>query len=164
MTKKQNKNNQSQSIIKQTQIEKTEEMWNLEREISAIQEKLFKARNQKAELDKSKKEQEKYLAKLQADEQKQQEELRKLEKEGFEIREAIRVIEELKLTENTESANAEILSLIQSDSNGKNIHSDNDDKTLAIATRYKLNDVVLYTDDKNLRNKAVAIGIKIGEK
>lgn len=84
----------------------------------------------------------------------------RLEREAAEIRAAIRKIEELKLAQHTESANPQILALMGEKADGQNRNGQNDQEILAVAARYKLNDVVLYTEDKNLKNHATAAGIK----
>lgn len=140
--------------------EKSPEMLALEQEISELNNQLFSIRNKKAELEKEKKEAEKIFRQKEQAKEKQQVEVEKIKKSAFEIREAIRTIDELKLAEKSEIAKESLLALLQSDKADQNINGANDNKTLAVAVRYKLNDVVLYTEDKNLRNKASAIGIK----
>jgi len=66
----------------------------------------------------------------------------------------------LKLAQHTESANPQILALMGEKADGQNRNGQNDQEILAVAARYKLNDVVLYTEDKNLKNHATAVGIK----
>lgn len=83
-----------------------------------------------------------------------------MEREAAEIRAAIRKIEELKLARHTESAEPEILALMGAKADGQNRNGQNDQAILAVAARYKLNDIVLYTEDKNLKNHATAVGIK----
>ena len=89
-----------------------------------------------------------------------EESVERLEREAAEIRAAIRKIEELKLARHTESAEPEILALMGAKADGQNRNGQNDQAILAVAARYKLNDVVLYTKDKNLKNHATAVGIK----
>ena len=84
----------------------------------------------------------------------------RLEREAFEIREAIRQIEELKLADDSAIAHPKIVQLMGVDTRKQNRNSENDQAILAVAARYKLNDVLLYSEDKNLKNQAVAIGIQ----
>ena len=102
------------------------------------------------------------LKRQQAEKEKIQaeESVERLEREAAEIRAAIRKIEELKLARHTESAEPEILALMGAEADGQNRNGQNDQAILAVAARYKLNDVVLYTKDKNLKNHATAVGIK----
>ncbi len=95
------------------------------------------------------------LSKYHAEKDILEDNIRKLEKESFDIREATRLIEELSLNENIENANESILKMIVSNNKVA------DDEILAIAVRYKLNDVVLCTNDKILQNKAKGLGINI---
>ena len=102
------------------------------------------------------------LKRQQAEKEKIQAEksVERLEREAAEIRAAIRKIEELKLAQHTESAELGILALMGTKADGQNRNGQNDQTILAVAARYKLNDVVLYTEDKNLKNHATAVGIK----
>lgn len=81
--------------------------------------------------------------------------LEKLTDNSYRIREASRKIEELKLADHLKAENPEIFSMIVEQNNQVA-----DDKILAVAASYKLNDVILYTEDRNLRIKATSIGIK----
>jgi len=53
-----------------------------------------------------------------------------------------------------------VMALMGEKADGQNRNGQNDQEILAVAARYKLNDVVLYTEDKNLKNHATAVGIK----
>jgi rRNA-processing protein FCF1 len=75
---------------------------------------------------------------------------------GYKIREALRKIEELKLAEHLQSESPAILAMVVEQE--KLVA---DDKILSVAARYKFNDVLLYTEDRNLKSKAISIGIKI---
>jgi len=102
------------------------------------------------------------LKRQQAEKEKIQAEksVEQLEREAAEIRAAIRKIEELKLARHTESAEPEILALMGAKADWQNRNGQNDQAILAVAARYKLNDIVLYTEDKNLKNHATDVGIK----
>lgn len=75
----------------------------------------------------------------------------KLNNEGFEIREAVRKIEELALPKHSEQSNDEILALLSGNEQNTPKNSQNDNVILAVALRHKLNEVMLYSDDKNLK-------------
>jgi rRNA-processing protein FCF1 len=109
----------------------------------------------KIDLDKQKQASEKDWKKAEGDQARIIHEIRKLKEKGYKIREASRKIEELKLAEHLKAENPEILRLVVE----KEI-SVADDKILAVAAQYKLNDVLLFTEDRDLRSKAISIGIK----
>jgi rRNA-processing protein FCF1 len=109
----------------------------------------------KIDLDKQKQASEKDLKKAESEQTKVNHEVRKLKENGYKIREASRKIEELKLAEHLKEENREILNLVV----GGELPVA-DDKILAVAAQYKLNDVLLFTEDKGLRSKAISIGIK----
>ncbi len=142
--------------------EKSPEVLALEQEIERLKSKLFEKRNEKAGLDKQKQAVERELKNIQSKQDQQHKKINELEKSAFEVRNAIRVIGELDLTKQCGEVDPEILDLIQLDycDNKKMINSQNDEQILAIAAFYKLNDLILYTEDKNLKNKANKIGIK----
>lgn len=148
--------NQSQEVKK----EKSPEMLELEKEIEQLKNNLFTLRNEKAMFDKQKSEIERELKKVRAEKEQQDQKIAKLNKSAFEVREAVRKIDELNLATYSESANQEILKAIQVKSSITQVNSQNDDQILAVAARYKLNDLIFYTADKNLKNKAIAIGVK----
>lgn len=102
---------------------------------------------------------------IQAAQETAQKELDKLNNEGFEIREAVRKIEELALSKHSEQSKDEILALLGGNEQNTPKNSQNDNAILAVALRHKLSEVVLYTEDKNLKNKAVSYGIHtVGDK
>ena len=146
--KNKNKQKQQNQISGQTKpaVGKSPEMLALENRRDELNAKILQVQNQKNELEKEK---------IQAVKS-----VERLEREAAEIRAAIRKIEELKLAQHTESANPQILALMGEKADGQNRNGQNDQEILAVAARYKLNDVVLYTEDKNLKNHATAAGIK----
>lgn len=157
---KQNRQNQIPSQVKPP-IEKSPEMLVLEQKIAELADKKQTFQNRKSKLEKEKRFAETELSKAEKEQEQADKELNRLQQEAFEIREAIRKIGELKLAENTEEAQTEILSiLLGSKTNNQAKNSQNDDAILAVAARYKMNDVLLYSEDKNLKNKATSIGIK----
>lgn len=111
-------------------------------------------------LNKQKQQAEKSAKQADTEQETAQKEFNKLELEGFEIREAVRKIEELALSKYSEQANGDILALLGVDEQNTPKNSQNDNAILAVALRHKLNEVVLYSDDKNLKNKAIAYGIQ----
>lgn len=146
--KNKNKQKQQNQISGQTKpaVGKSPEMLALENRRDELNAQILQVQNQKNELEKEK---------IQAIKS-----VERLEREAAEIRAAIRKIEELKLAQHTESANPQILALMGEKADGQNRNGQNDQEILAVAARYKLNDVVLYTEDKNLKNHATAAGIK----
>lgn len=140
-------------------VEKSPEIVALEQHRNELSAQILQIQNQKVKLEKEKRELE--AKRLQAEKEKSQaeKEVERFKREAFEIREAVRLIEELSLSQHTESANPKILALMDAKTDGKNRNGQNDQSILAVATRYKLNDTVLYTEDRNLKNYAVAIGI-----
>lgn len=146
--KNKNKQKQQNQISGQTKpaVEKSPQRLALEKQCNELNVQILQVQNQKARLEKEK---------IQAEKN-----VERLEREAAEIREAIRKIEELKLARHTESAEPEILALMGAEADGQNRNGQNDQAILAVAARYKLNDVVLYTEDKNLKNHATAAGIK----
>ena len=146
--KNKNKQKQQNQISGQTKpaVGKSPEMLALENRRDELNAQILQVQNQKNELEKEK---------IQAVKS-----VERLEREAAEIRAAIRKIEELKLAQHTESANPQILALMGEKADGQNRNGQNDQEILAVAARYKLNDVVLYTEDKNLKNHATAVGIK----
>ena len=146
--KNKNKQKQQNQISGQTKpaVEKSPHRLALEKQCNELNVQILQVQNQKARLEKEK---------IQAEKN-----VERLEREAAEIREAIRKIEELKLARHTESAEPEILALMGAEADGQNRNGQNDQAILAVAARYKLNDVVLYTKDKNLKNHATAVGIK----
>lgn len=146
--KNKNKQKQQNQISGQTKpaVEKSPQRLALEKQCNELNVQILQVQNQKARLEKEK---------IQAEKN-----VERLEREAAEIREAIRKIEELKLARHTESAELEILALMGAEADGQNRNGQNDQAILAVAARYKLNDIVLYTEDKNLKNHATAVGIK----
>lgn len=146
--KNKNKQKQQNQISGQTKpaVEKSPQRLALEKQCNELNVQILQVQNQKARLEKEK---------IQAEKN-----VERLEQEAAEIREAIRKIEELKLARHTESAEPEILALMGAEADGQNRNGQNDQAILAVAARYKLNDIVLYTEDKNLKNHATAVGIK----
>ena len=146
--KNKNKQKQQNQISGQTKpaVEKSPQRLALEKQCNDLNVQILQVQNQKARLEKEK---------IQAEKN-----VERLEREAAEIREAIRKIEELKLARHTESAEPEILALMGAEADGQNRNGQNDQAILAVAARYKLNDIVLYTEDKNLKNHATAVGIK----
>ena len=146
--KNKNKQKQQNQISGQTKpaVEKSPQRLALEKQCNELNVQILQVQNQKARLEKEK---------IQAEKN-----VERLEREAAEIREAIRKIEELKLARHTESAEPEILAIMGAEADGQNRNGQNDQAILAVAARYKLNDIVLYTEDKNLKNHATAVGIK----
>lgn len=156
---KQNRQNQTQ-VPKKIPVEKTPEMLALERKIAELADKKRNAQNRKSELEKEKRLAETELNKAEKEWEQADNKLKRRQQEAFEIRNAVRKIDELKLAEHTEDARTEILSILTGKTGDQVKNNQNDDAILAVAARYKLNDVLLYSEDKNLKNKAAAIGIK----
>lgn len=169
---KKNKQKQNASLHSNAQpkqnppkVEKSPEILALERKISELANKKRELENQKADLNKQKQQAEKSAKLADTEQETAQKELDKLNNEGFEIREAVRKIEELALSKHSEQSNDEILALLSGNEQNTPKNSQNDNAILAVALRHKLNEVVLYSDDKNLKNKAMAYGIRtIGDK
>lgn len=159
---KQNANLHSNSQPKQNppKAEKSPEILALERKISELANKKRELENQKSDLNRQKQQAEKSAKQADNEHETAQKELDKLNNEGFEIREAVRNIEELALAQYSEQANGDILALLGVNEQNTPKNSQNDNEILAVALRHKLADVVLYSDDKNLKNKATAYGIK----
>lgn len=161
---KKNKNKQKpqNQTVKQSKpaVEKSPEIVTLEQQRTELSAQILKIQNQKAKLEKEKRELEAKRQQAGKEKSQAEKEVERFKREAFEIREAVRRIEELTLSQHTESANPKILALINAKTDGKNRNGQNDQSILAVAARYKLNDVVLYTEDKNLKNHAVAIGIQ----
>lgn len=160
--KNKNKQKQQNQIDGQAKpaVEKSPARLALEKQRDELNAQILQVQNQKARLEKEKRDLD--LKRQQAEKEKIQAEksVERLEREAAEIRAAIRKIEELKLAQHTESANPQILALMGEKADGQNRNGQNDQEILAVAARYKLNDVVLYTEDKNLKNHATAAGIK----
>ena len=160
--KNKNKQKQQNQIDGQAKpaVEKSPARLALEKQRDELNAQILQVQNQKARLEKEKRDLD--LKRQQAEKEKIQAEksVERLEREAAEIRAAIRKIEELKLARHTESAEPEILALMGAEADGQNRNGQNDQAILAVAARYKLNDVVLYTKDKNLKNHATAVGIK----
>ena len=142
---KQKQQNQINGQVKSA-VEKSPATLALEKQRDELNAQILQVQNQKSKWEKEK---------IQAEKN-----VERLEREAAEIREAIRKIEELKLARHTESAEPEILALMGAEADGQNRNGQNDQAILAVAARYKLNDIVLYTEDKNLKNHATAVGIK----
>lgn len=142
---KQKQQNQINGQVKSA-VEKSPATLALEKQRDELNAQILQVQNQKSKWEKEK---------IQAEKN-----VERLEREAAEIREAIRKIEELKLARHTESAEPEILALMGAKADGQNRNGQNDQAILAVAARYKLNDIVLYTEDKNLKNHATAVGIK----
>ena len=160
--KNKNKQKQQNQISGQTKpaVGKSPEMLALENRRDELNAQILQVQNQKNELEKEKRDLD--LKRQQAEKEKIQAEksVEQLEREAAEIRAAIRKIEELKLARHTESAEPEILALMGAKADWQNRNGQNDQAILAVAARYKLNDIVLYTEDKNLKNHATDVGIK----
>ena len=133
----------------------------IEQKITELTQKKILLEAQKSELNNKKSHAESNMRETEKKQLETTRVLENLEAEAYEIREAIRNIENLKLATNIESARDEILSLISKGTQSNFKNSQNDDELLAVALSYKLNDVVLYTKDKNLKNKATAFGIVV---
>ncbi|QEY26363.1 PIN domain-containing protein [Neisseria zalophi] len=136
------------------------EISKLEHEISSLQNKIAMLKIEKNNFNKKKQDAENKQKKLLKDKNQQQQHIDSLNKKAAEIREAIRKIDELKLATHTENSNSELLTILQQSNTMKTPNGENDDKTLAVAVRYKLNDLIFYTNDKNLKNKATSVGVK----
>lgn len=161
--KNKQKNKQTNPRPHQPQMvkkDKSPEMLELEKEIEQLKSDLLKQRNEKADLDRQKQIRERELKTLQTELVQQKQKITDLEKSAFEVREAVRKIGELNLFEFTETADEDLLVLVQAGNKPKTQNEGNDDKALAVAARYKLNDLIFYTEDKNLKNKATSMGIK----
>ena len=163
MAKKNNNNQKQQNQIDgqaKPAVEKSPERLALEKQRDELNAQILQVQNQKSKWEKEKRDLD--LKRQQAEKEKIQAEksVERLEREAAEIRAAIRKIEELKLARHTESAEPEILALMGAKADGQNRNGQNDQTILAVAARYKLNDVVFYTEDKNLKNHATAVGIK----
>ena len=164
---KQNSNTNLNSQIPQSQpkLEKSPEILALERKISELANQKRKLENQKSTLNKQKQQAEKSAKQADTEQETAQKELDKLRNEGFEIREAVRKIEELALSKHSEQSKDEILALLGGNEQNTPKNSQNDNAILAVALCHKLSEVVLYTEDKNLKNKAVSYGIHtVGDK
>lgn len=160
--KNKNKQKQQNQINGQAKpaVEKSPVRLALEKQHDELNAQILQVQNQKARLEKEKHDLD--LKRQQAEKEKNQAEqsVEQSEQKAAEIRAAIRKIEELKLARHTESAEPEILALMGAEADGQNRNGQNDQAILAVAARYKLNDIVLYTEDKNLKNHATAVGIK----
>lgn len=144
-----------------SKLEKSPEMLAIEQKITDLTQKKTQLEVQKSELNNKKSHAESNMRETEKNQQEAIRLLADLEDDAYEIREAIRNIEKLKLANNIESARDEILYLISKGTQITYKNSQNDDELLAVALSYKLNDVVLYTKDKNLKNKATAFGIVV---
>lgn len=156
--KNKNKQKQQNQISGQTKpaVEKSPQRLALEKQRDELKAQILQVQNQKDRLEKEKRD----LQLVEKEKIQAEKNVERLEREAAEIREAIRKIEELKLARHTESAEPEILALMGAEADGQNRNGQNDQAILAVAARYKLNDIVLYTEDKNLKNHATAVGIK----
>lgn len=123
-------------------------------QLSEAEVKVLK--NEKNILEKQKQTIEKDWIKAENNQAKLRQDIDQLKEKGYKIREALRKIEELKLAEHLQSEIPAILAMVVEQEK-----SVADDKILSVAARYKLNDIVLYTEDRNLKSKAISIGIKI---
>ena len=146
---------------KDSKLEKSPEVLAIEQKITELTQRKKQLEVQKSELNNKKSHAESNMRKTEKNQLETTRVLEGLEAEAYEIREAIRNIENLKLATNIESARDEILSLISKGTQSNFKNSQNDDELLAVALSYKLNDVTLYTKDKNLKNKATALGIVV---
>ncbi|WML88731.1 PIN domain-containing protein [Thiothrix subterranea] len=162
MNEAKNKLDQVQPTVEAEQ----QKMGELTRNIIAINTKLLERdqlseaeikvlKNEKTVLEKQKQTIEKDWIKAENNQTKLSQDIDQLKEKGYKIREALRKIEELKLAEHSQSESPAILAMVVEQE--KMVA---DDKILSIAARYKLNDVVLYTEDRNLKSKATSIGIK----
>lgn len=160
--KNKNKQKQQNQISGQTKpaVEKSPQRLALEKQCNELNVQILQVQNQKARLEKEKRNLDLKRQSVEKEKIQAEKNVERLEREAAEIREAIRKIEELKLARHTESAEPEILALMGAEADGQNRNGQNDQEILAVAARYKLNDVVLYTEDKNLKNHATAAGIK----
>ena len=160
--KNKNKQKQQNQISGQTKpaVEKSPQRLALEKQCNELNVQILQVQNQKARLEKEKRNLDLKRQSVEKEKIQAEKNVERLEREAAEIREAIRKIEELKLARHTESAEPEILALMGAEADGQNRNGQNDQAILAVAARYKLNDVVLYTKDKNLKNHATAVGIK----
>lgn len=146
--------------IRQKDEPMSPELKALEQRIGELVKDRKEWEEKKSALNKQKQQAEKSAKQADTEQETAQKELAKLNSEGFEIREAVRKIEELALSKYSEQANSEILALLGENEQNSSKNSQNDNVILAVALRYKLNEVMLYSDDKNLKNKAIAYGIQ----
>ena len=141
------------------------ELKTLEQRIGELVKDCKEWEEKKSTLNKQKQQAEKSAKQADTEQETAQKELDKLNNEGFEIREAVRKIEELALSKHSEQSKNEILALLGGNEQNTPKNSQNDNAILAVALRHKLSEVVLYTEDKNLKNKAVSYGIHtVGDK
>lgn len=151
--------------IRQKDEPMSPELKTLEQRIGELVKDRKEQEEKKSTLNKQKQQAEKSAKQADTEQETVQKELDKLNNEGFEIREAVRKIEELALSKHSEQSKDEILVLLGGNEQNTPKNSQNDNAILAVALRHKLNEVVLYTEDKNLKNKAVFYGIHtVGDK
>lgn len=147
--------------ILQMELEKMKGLRNKIKEVNTKLELLDKkkvdeinrARSEKAELEKSKKVIEKELRKIEDEQSKIEKNRKNITEKDSKIRKAAKQLSELKFEQASE--NIDILGML--------VESEKaiaDDKILAVACAYKLNDIVLYTGDNILKAKANSNGIK----
>lgn len=162
LAEKQNNLDKFRSIIETEQLE----MGKLTQQIKLINEKLEDQDNlseteiktlkaEKNDLGMKKQGVLNNLKKNEKDHSNLNQEIRQLEGKIYKIRDASRIIDELKISEYSEEENPVILAMIIGQE-----QCVADDKILAVVARYKLNDVLFYTEDKILKSKATSIGIK----
>lgn len=151
--------------IRQKDEPMSPELKALEQRIGELVKDRKEQEEKKSTLNKQKQQAEKSAKQADTEQETVQKELDKLNNEGFEIREAVRKIEELALSKHSEQSKDEILALLGGNEQNTPKNSQNDNAVLAVALRHKLSEVVLYTEDKNLKNKAVSYGIHtVGDK
>lgn len=147
-----NKNRELKKIKKTTDTEKKQiQQYNLK--FTSLEKDIREITNEKKLLEETKKNTEKELKKIKDDQIKIEKSRKEIDEKFFKIRKAARQLSELQFEQVGE--NVDILEMIVESATAVA-----DDKILAVACAYKLNDITLYTGDNILKAKANSIGIK----
>lgn len=156
----QNKKLEKIKSILQIESEKVEDFQNQIEQCSSKLELLDKSKideikkinAEKAELEKTKKLAEQELKKVKEEQSKIEKNRKEIDEKAYKIRKAANQLSELKFESVDE--NQDILNILEP------TKAIADDKILAVACAYKLNDITLYTGDNILKAKANSIGLK----
>lgn len=147
-----NKNRELKKIKETTDTEKKQiQQYNLK--FTSLEKDIREIKNEKKLLEETKKNTEKELNKIKDDQIKIEKSRKEIDEKFFKIRKAARQLSELQFEKVGE--NVDILEMIVESATAVA-----DDKILAVACAYKLNDITLYTGDNILKAKAKSIGIK----
>lgn len=139
--------------IKKTTDTDKEQIKQYNLKLTSLEKDIREITDEKKLLEETKKHTEKELKKIEDEQIKIEKSRKEIDEKFFKIREAARQLSELQFEQVGE--NVDILEMIVESATAVA-----DDKILAVACAYKLNDITLYTGDNILKAKANSIGIK----